>query len=111
MALCWHARLVAVMSAHTPGPWSIEHKDHAARQIITSKKGAIAILQSYGSAEATAAAPLIVERMANARLIAAAPELLKAAQLLAAWDQSDGDVELISEACSVARQAIAKATE
>ena len=45
----------------------------------------------------------------NANLIAAAPELLKSCEFLAAWDQSNDNVELISIACSLARQAIEKA--
>jgi hypothetical protein len=36
-------------------------------------------------------------------------ELVDVAGLLAAWDQSDGDPALISEACSKARAALAKA--
>lgn len=50
---------------------------------------------------------------ANARLIAAAPDLLAACQLLADWDASpndDNDVERLSNAASAARAAIAKAT-
>lgn len=45
----------------------------------------------------------------NARAIAALPELLAAAEKLAAWDQSDGDVALISEACSLARLGLMRA--
>ena len=41
-------------------------------------------------------------------IIAAAPEMLKACEFLAAWDQSNDDVELISIACSLARQSINK---
>jgi hypothetical protein len=105
------------MSAHTPGPWTVEHKDHGARQFIKSRKGAVAILQNYGSAEAMAAAPLTVERIANARLIAAAPDLLAAlvslqdeVQRMRAishyfFDQCD------QRPINAARAAIAKATE
>ena len=53
--------------------------------------------------------------LANADFIVRAcnshAELLEACEKLAAWDRSDGDVTLISEACSMARQAIAHATQ
>lgn len=45
----------------------------------------------------------------DAQLIAAAPDLLEVAEELVAWDDSFDDVNLISQACSLAREAIAKA--
>ena len=49
---------------------------------------------------------------ANARLIAAAPELLEALRLIAQWDESESDFELSSSMSpmEIARAAIAKAT-
>jgi hypothetical protein len=53
---------------HTPGPWSVSPYNN-----ITSKNGTIAkIEQMPGNDEA--------ERKANARLVAAAPELLQVAK-------------------------------
>lgn len=50
---------------------------------------------------------------ANARLIAAAPDLLAALEALMRWETCDLDVEsaatLMDEVCSMARAAIAKA--
>src|SRR6516165_6430321 len=58
---------------HTPGPWTLtEHSGkYTPRHIIRSKNAAIIEFASFGSVG-------IEQREANARLIAAAPELLEA---------------------------------
>jgi hypothetical protein len=82
---------------HTPGPWNI-----APCNMIESKGGDYICKIDASEGD---------DHHANARLIAAAPDLLEVCQKLAAWDQSDGDVNLISEACSFARAAIAKVVQ
>jgi hypothetical protein len=73
---------------HTPGPWSINER----AQVVAADGGHIAYVEC---------APVI----ANARLVAAAPELLEALQLIAQTDPG----ALLSMR-SIARAAIAKAT-
>ena len=82
------------MSKHTPGPW--EYRGHAWVQTADDKKIPIANFNFYAATEA------------NARLIAAAPELLEASKEM---------LQLIDTICRVegatvrkARAAIAKAT-
>jgi hypothetical protein len=85
------------MSAHTPGPWLVSVN----RDFVDSKKHLIA--QSL--------APSAAERHANARLIAAAPELLSALRELLALGQQESieDGELL-DAQRAAVAAIRKAT-
>lgn len=71
------------MSAHTPGPWTgglmIDAGGVIIAKVQTSKKyiGASGFTNPKGPDEATA--------IANARLIAAAPELLAALKEIANW--------------------------
>ena len=94
---------------HTPGPWEVATK--ADKFIIDSPKtknlqyGRIADVQQYGD---ESAGPMRVEAEANARLIAAAPDLLEALMTLPQtmfW--SDDDLWKWSQN---ANAAIAKAT-
>lgn len=67
------------MSAHTPGPWAHHPEDN----IIAAPDGRGLIEWQARSVHVS-----IEERDANARLIAAAPELLEALKgALAAWDR------------------------
>jgi hypothetical protein len=87
---------------HTQGPWHRNIKP--ARKYVTIFAGRnthVCHLATSGLTDE--------EIEANADLIAAAPELLTACERLAAWDASHDDSQLISEACSFARAAIAKA--
>lgn len=82
------------MSKHTPGPW--EYRGHAWVQTADDKKTPIANFNFYAATEA------------NARLIAAAPDLLESLQelMVAADHVSGGPVTWLEKA----RAAIAKAT-
>ena len=83
---------------HTPGPWRVE-TERAYIQITPTDNVAICELWRRGNPEL---------EMANARLIAAAPDLLEALEMLAAVDfGADGSVE---RGALLARIAIAKAT-
>ena len=93
------------MSAkHTPGPWMPGCKSHGAscrHPAIMSDDGQVAIAAWQGSEAATDA---------NARLIAAAPELLKALQALThSLDYADLLHDDQRKAFKHARDAIAKA--
>ena len=94
--------------AHTPGPWAALVDEqvpergacyiHAAGQY-----GDEVIAEAY---RVDADEGGIEQREANARLIAAAPELLRVAELLVEWlDEEPGAHAL----CDTARAAIAKA--
>ena len=90
------------MSDHTPGPWEA-HFEEAIR--VKNKDGTVAIatnLHLHGRRD-------ISEVEANARLIAAAPELLEALQfLLSSYKAQVPDAENCSDVYD-AEQAIAKA--
>jgi hypothetical protein len=86
---------------HTPGPWkqsceSIDPDWH----IVTTQGGAVV-------------ANVFAPQSANARLIAAAPDLLAAVEAFLAYNDKDGDdVRMMldyGEALRLARTAIAKA--
>ena len=94
------------MSKHTPGPWLIEAQN--------CHFGDIATVHNTDEKWVTIYAPHWMEtgmdekeQSANARLIAAAPELLEALQMLM---NDPGEDRIKSSAWDAARAAIAKAT-
>ena len=93
------------MSNHTPGPWFFnDDNDHITSE-LREGKAEIAICETGWSE------PFESEQQANARLIAAAPELLEALQAMFA---ATADTEIHGVAGSpleLARYAIAKATQ
>ena len=87
---------------HTPGPWVVDPAVRQGFTVYAPKEGFIVGTQDeegrYGA----------IESEANARLIAAAPELLEALKSVIAWlDAPDESAFSDSE---LARAAIAKAT-
>ena len=90
----------APATLHTPGPWKLE--DFAWTQIV-SKPGNGYITRDICRLDASTMAAF--EQRANARLIAAAPELLDALQLLLVAHGEQLDL-----AFEQAQKAIAKAT-
>lgn len=95
------------MSKHTPGPWVAEFGDDI---VIATPSCEIAVV-AYTLAQRGA-------HTANARLIAAAPELLEAVKAMIEWDDREQDhfvdfnvrMDLCKRAFDLARAAIAKAT-
>ena len=85
------------MSAHTPGPWFVTTQDdYPTGEVSADPMGVRHIVTTYCD-----------DAKANARLIAAAPELLEALQ--AVWNEGvipDGFAVLQDQVCD----AIAKAT-
>lgn len=66
---------------HTPGPWHVVTGDgHDRRVMAANDPGPVAI--AFRPSEAT----LVSEAQANARLIAAAPDLLALAERIDAWE-------------------------
>lgn len=99
--------------AHTPGEWTVTGPNGYLNQIgigIDTGRGISPIAAAYGAGE---------EVKANARLIAAAPELLDACQAMAEWDAREQDhavdfaerTKMCIAAFDKARAAIAKATQ
>jgi hypothetical protein len=92
------------MSQHTPGPW-----DGSERNAVTAAKGeiGIAILEPLKHFWGNAAVVDDFRTMkANAALIAAAPDLLRACEaILAGWGHQGG----VSRAVELARAAVARA--
>ena len=84
---------------HTPGPWSYHNTP---TPFIYVNAGGLPICQIYTS---TAHGQSMGEQFANARLIAAAPELLEALQFV-----MTASGEQLSTALEQAQAAIAKAT-
>jgi hypothetical protein len=97
------------MSKHTPGPWHTgDINEHGAITIYSDESNyvASAYLARWSSAwtpEETLHSPDNVEAVANAHLIAAAPDLLAACEAYIEWR---ADMEVIQERM---RAAIAKA--
>lgn len=102
------------MSKHTKGPWVVR------REGRSTVYGAVeASLRPYTWQEVAACGPTEAgseQQEANARLIAAAPELLEACQLLVSWLDLPQDAPMTDmvvgcgEAERKARAAILKAT-
>lgn len=89
------------MSAqHTPGPWeAVEWKCHAATSVVVERDGQVVQI-----AECSGFGRMSDECLADARLIAAAPDLLNALTVLADHCERKGIP------VNAARAAIAKAT-
>ena len=83
---------------HTPGPWKIGTPPPNGEQTVGTDQGLMVAVATTGAG---------VQTKANARLIAAAPDLLEALKGLMAL--SDHRVDL-RDAAKDARAAIAKAT-
>lgn len=83
---------------HTPGPWTATGHDGGMCVVVESKWGSVAKALPVGCE---------VQEAANARLIAAAPELLEALEEIA--EQLELEGPSCSDILAAARAAIAKA--
>jgi hypothetical protein len=90
---------------HTPGPWGVQD-DHGRRYVETLKGNDDSICEVHRRAKGGILSD--AEFHANARLIAAAPELLRALDMAVTEESAYGEANGWIE---VARAAIAKATE
>jgi hypothetical protein len=91
------------MSKHTDGPWLIDVANYHAGHIATVDHNGH-VMEIWSETW-----PKSEDGPGNAKLIAAAPELLEALQDL--WRASDGNSNAEIDARIKARLAIAKATE
>ena len=89
------------MTEHTPGPWKIDEAENLPLAIIQDNEDGIGIceIEFPGSTEA----------YANAYLIAAAPELLKALEMAVRFMQDEDLDEALSGEFEIFTDAIAKA--
>jgi len=94
------------MSAHTPGPWAVDGTLHSGDLDVISAEGRITMIddsRATGWNEPTI--------KANARLIAAAPDLLAALQIVAGIWSHDQTANIDPESpLAKVRAAIKKAT-
>lgn len=90
------------MIKHTPAPWVTEQPERKGYVWVSSSDGSRANLATVWRADGNA--------MANARLMAAAPDLLEALQSLVDMDVSYQRGPMVEEAVNKARAAIEKAT-
>jgi len=93
------------MSQHTPGPWEVSPSGVLIGTAADPYQAIATIIDGHGSVSPCELAP-------NARLIAAAPELLQALQALLSYTEACEGLLNASPAGQViaARNAIAKAT-
>ena len=103
------------MSKHTPGPWSVGEVSHKKQRVDIDSLHADqtvghqtwrGLARAYGCEDMPAEGTAVM--LANARLIAAAPELLEALERIVASDPTH--THFATLAISEARAAIAKAT-
>ena len=95
------------MSGHTPGPWTDKAIDESQWGVYDSRGWSVAQAHQI---KVLSADIKQAERTANARLIAAAPDLLAALERLVRQHGSDGIEYSGDHPVAVARAAIAKAT-
>jgi hypothetical protein len=86
--------------AHTPGPWNAVSSAGLLRDV--EAVGHIGVAGAMGRTRE--------EQEANARLIAAAPELLEALRLLCDLNPSQHHIDEVARRHAIARAAIARAT-
>ena len=101
------------MSAHTPGPWSIWNFSDDPRHVaVGPDAGGLAIADVVAcNAHGCYTAETESRGQANARLIAAAPDLLAALQMVDRIWSNDQTANLDPESpLAIVRAAIAKAT-
>lgn len=89
---------------HTPGPWTQLDQEHA----ISIVSAGIVIADVF-KPDDNCVSPPMSETLDNARLIAAAPDLLKALEEVARWDEESGIEDEWPVVMENVRQAIAKA--
>jgi hypothetical protein len=94
------------MSAHTPGPWTDRAIDESQWSIYDSRGWSVAQAHQI---KVLSSDLKQAERTANARLIAAAPDLLEALQILMS-DMGHLSMKGHMDAAKKARAAITKAT-
>lgn len=94
------------MSAHTQGPWSVGPQVDFHQVVKAAGTTLAAVYSGIPAGEANRTkADREERRLANARLIAAAPDMLKALdELLCAWNDGDMDTDAMFDAIHRARE-------
>jgi hypothetical protein len=81
---------IATPATHTPGPWAVEPSWGEPGRMTLSAPTTQTAHQERGLICSTDGTPFREQELANARLIAAAPDLLSALQVIAADGKRDG---------------------
>lgn len=94
-------------ASHTPGPWTLNRVAYSDASAVFVMSGKSTVCEVYPRPQGAES------REANARLIAAAPTMLAALEVIAAWTPSASPNEpggmSIMDAIDAARAAIARA--
>ena len=93
------------MSDHTPGPWTIGRFPQSDDRVYISGR----TWQNFAEVCSHASGFDQPEAAANARLIAAAPELLAAVRAFVQWDEGNQSGRALNDAIRTARAALARA--
>lgn len=93
------------MSSHTPGPWIVDSQPEGTHKIRHNGPYGHSVVALVPPAEGWS----LLHQDHNARLIAAAPELLEAVKALLADNERAYPADLGNVAAAAARAAIAKA--
>lgn len=96
------------MSKHTSGPWKAYFDETYG--VLGPDKGRVAICMNLKGAHGLAGRRDGDEVAANARLIAAAPDLLEAARAVLSHKRGEDDWLILAVHCQQLEAAIAKAT-
>jgi hypothetical protein len=73
------------MSKHTPGPWKLLKNEDREEYTVTTKDGKPNYHRGLASVSFGFSEPVETEQHANAKVIAAAPDLLEACKTMAEW--------------------------
>ena len=83
------------MAEHTPGPWTLDRADEEQWEIHAETAHAWKYIATVKANDEGSTQVSVAEAEANARLIAASPDLLAALEwALQAWDAIGGDVQI-----------------
>ena len=98
-------------SKHTPGPWKVFNSKYADKPGIETDDETFSVVVFGKISESCGVDGRTEdEKQANAKLIAAAPDLLEALQAIVNWLESPADA-LSDKDFNAAKEAIKKATE
>jgi len=89
--------------AHTPGPWTVTDNNWEVSSVYGPDDCLIAEVQIHPSVTEENQHELEPVKEANARLIAAAPELLSALKMAQVWLDADGRFDMQGINAAIAR--------
>ena len=93
------------MNKHTPGPWGVAYKDKHGQSVVKNEHIEIATCWHHCVGE------IEKEMHANARLIAAAPDLLQALKIISIWAENGSTEKDFDDIAKLANETLEKAKE